>query len=97
MLVVSGLVLVVSLVLVWLARYSPAICFLGYPGGCTPDPKLLPAVVSTFVIPLVFLVFVLLSTGARAGRHRGLGKFAFVLLAVLALAGPTWTYVTGGF
>jgi lysylphosphatidylglycerol synthetase-like protein (DUF2156 family) len=88
-----------GLVLTWLLDSLPAICPAVYPApdSCSADARLLPAIVTSAAIVVVFVAILLLARGPGSSRRSGLSTAAMVALVLVTVVGLSWTLTASGF
>jgi hypothetical protein len=86
-----------GLILLWLARQSPGVCLLIFPGTCDSDPKLVPATISGLAVLASFGLLIVVVSIARFGHRRRTLMLLCALIGVVSVVGALWTFVTGGF
>lgn len=95
----AAAVAAVSIWLTWAARALPAICLAILPGApsCAADARLVPAVLGTCVLLVLFAALLVTGAVIRPGhRDRTLRIFLIVLVIAAAVA-PLWTLAVSGF
>jgi hypothetical protein len=85
-----------GLILTWLLNSLTVICPAVYPAPdtCAADARLLPAIVTSVAIVVVFAVVATITLRAR--RH-GPSRAAMVALVLVTVSGLAWTLSSSGF